>query len=1301
MNRRKSILLLWLLIQALNITAQTVQSFDFGTDPGKTTATAAGFTQSLTANGSFADLPDALQVSVDPASGFQNFAFTRAFTGLGGGLAADFTLSTELRISNLAGSGHENNDRWGLLLFGDPGNDLADTNGITAIVLAQANTTTAESLTARLVLRDGLNGSDLANAPWIGGPVLQDDVLHLSVTGTYLTPTELALAFTLSRPGGIDTQTITTSITGTKLSGTEFGGALRIKSGRSIEFDTLTLSAETDGSALPRVPETLVAQGPDGLIYSPYANEGQPNPVHTVPDFSRAGYEGGGVPIPFIPAVLALDPQPGDDTQRLQDAINTVSALPLGPNGFRGALLLRAGDYEVSSTLTLSADGVVIRGEGSQANGGTRITHTAKTQSNLFRFQGSAGPATVSGSTQTITDALVPVGSRTLTVSDASGFAPGDLVRVTNTVNQAWIDAIGMNLVDPAWTPSGFQQRHFRYITAVNGNTLTLDAPIVQAIEAQYGGGTVERLTYPGALRNVGIEAIRLESTFTSDTDENHGWVAVEMNRVLNGWVRQVTSRYFGLGLVLIDNASLFVTVEDCAALDPKSITTGGRKYSFYVDDSSYVFMQRNLTRGGRHDYVSGSLTPGPNVFADSLATLASNDVGPHFRYATGELYDNIKTNNQINVQNRFNSGTSHGWSGAQIMFWNVEAGGIISDAPTGAMNWTVGAVGTRQEGSFGPESAAEPFGIWESHNTPVQPRSLYFAQLEDRLGPAAARRIMLPAQHSGTLWTDLLTWDGNGLFGPPLLLHIDTDTRPAPGTPLPLRATLRDLLLHDSLTAAAWTLLSGPGTVTFTAPAALATDATFSSPGIYLLELTVTSPARTETARISVSVLAADADTSPPAAPEFFTATYTGGAAQLQWQPGPEPDVVSYTVYRSLIPNDTAPPRITALPTPEFTESGLTDGTRYYYSVTAVDADGNESPRSTERFITVLDTGDTPALSVPATDSSWVRAAQDVQDASQNLLVKRADFTGTARAAFLRFPLSAPATLGSVPAADLAAVTLALTVTGHQPGDTLRLYALLDNARSAPAQLTETTWTGGSDGTAAGGNNLTAANRPDGPSSLPNPHTTAELGSLTFPGLSTDPPNTTPALHTIEITSLEAFRTLLTSDTNGEITLLLRGQLDREFNTIASTFNTQGHLGPTLSLVSTDSNRNSIPDTWEQTQFGAPLAETDTHHPAGPAYYFLYLSGWTQGAPLDEAGHIAILPAISGSTPVITWNFAEGFALGTDADMYISTDLLSWDPLPPQHYTHSTETLNGTTRHALSLTHEYETPIFLRLQKP
>src|SRR5690625_3304264 len=78
-----------------------------------------------------------------------------------------------------------------------------------------------------------------------------------------------------------------------------------------------------------------------------------------VPDFSNAGYLGGGVAIPDVPVKKTLSPQAGDNRSRIQAAIDQVAAMPLDENGFRGAILLKAGEYEIGNSLKISSSGIV------------------------------------------------------------------------------------------------------------------------------------------------------------------------------------------------------------------------------------------------------------------------------------------------------------------------------------------------------------------------------------------------------------------------------------------------------------------------------------------------------------------------------------------------------------------------------------------------------------------------------------------------------------------------------------------------------------------------------------------------------------------------------------------------------------------------------------------------------------------------------------------------------------------------------------------------------------------------------
>jgi hypothetical protein len=102
-----------------------------------------------------------------------------------------------------------------------------------------------------------------------------------------------------------------------------------------------------------------VFRGEDGKLV--YITDSQGN---RIPDFSFAGYKNGEQQIPNIPVVKVLEPITGDNTVQIQKALDEISQITPDGNGFRGALLLKAGEYEIQGTIELKHSGVILRGEG-------------------------------------------------------------------------------------------------------------------------------------------------------------------------------------------------------------------------------------------------------------------------------------------------------------------------------------------------------------------------------------------------------------------------------------------------------------------------------------------------------------------------------------------------------------------------------------------------------------------------------------------------------------------------------------------------------------------------------------------------------------------------------------------------------------------------------------------------------------------------------------------------------------------------------------------------------------------------
>ena len=168
--------------------------------------------------------------------------------------------------------------------------------------------------------------------------------------------------------------------------------------------------------------------------------------------------------------------------------------------------------------------------------------------------------------------------------------------------------------------------------------------------------------------------------------------------------------------------------------------------------------VQNSFAEAGRHDFVTGSEVSGPIVFRTSTTSGTRADSGPHHRWGNGLLFDQLDINgNAINVQNRWTSGSGHGWAGANVVIWNSEANSFIAQSPPTAQTWLIGSTGTINAGNDHLPNY-DSTGNYDSHGTPVTvggEQSLYAAQLND----ASDLREFHWTGGSGN-WSDALQWD-------------------------------------------------------------------------------------------------------------------------------------------------------------------------------------------------------------------------------------------------------------------------------------------------------------------------------------------------------------------------------------------------------------------------------------------------------------------------------------------------------------------------------------------------------------
>ena len=493
-------------------------------------------------------------------------------------------------------------------------------------------------------------------------------------------------------------------------------------------------------SAGPRATSRWVYPGPDGkLVYQTLPTGDK------IMDFSHAGYMGGGIALPTVSVQKTVEPSGGDDTARIQAAIDAVAALPL-KDGFRGAVLLAPGVYPCSGTITITADGVVLRGSASRGGRRSTIKLVGKPHNGITVAGKDGGREPAEDARTRVADAYVASGATSFTVGDAKGFAAGDTITVRKTVTAKWVNFMGMDdLVrdgkKQTWLAPGRALGTERTIKAVDGNTITLDVPLADSYDAKFAGpqGTAVVKIRPAWLTQVGIEHLHIECPPQAIPHTRPHFTALRITGK-DCWARYVVcdetmtsvsvhGRRITLQQVFVRRKARAQGASRPGEIEPGATQTLVDRCGVTADNVWFAW--------------TGSGIPGPLVLLN-CTFQGDSRVESHHRWATGMLYDGCRAlYGSFEFRNRGSMGSGHGWSMGWGVAWNCSATEYIIQNPPGAANWLIGSLGTSRLSprpfDQGPNL---PLGILDSHGVHVSPPSLYLAQLADRLGPQALKDI-------------------------------------------------------------------------------------------------------------------------------------------------------------------------------------------------------------------------------------------------------------------------------------------------------------------------------------------------------------------------------------------------------------------------------------------------------------------------------------------------------------------------------------------------------------------------------
>jgi hypothetical protein len=297
---------------------------------------------------------------------------------------------------------------------------------------------------------------------------------------------------------------------------------------------------------------------------------GQTSMQDQISDFSTAGYGGGATLLPTVALAAGrhvLTPSGGDDTTQINNEIAHVAGLPL-VNGFRGAVVLASGSFQISGPLNITASGIVVRGSGAgtvllmgqtfgpllcdASNPSVAMIDPitgkqAQVVMNPYSAFTVMGPDNQAADSNDVPDynnygtiltsdgpSYVPSGSRTFNVSivGTPGFYVGQTVMVRRPATSVWEQYVGMEPLLYDWLSTYYTnaQHYLRTITAIdaNGTSLTLDAPIPDSfnlnltVGSMHGaqGGTINPYT-SSSINNIGIEDLQVHGPHSPQNTTN------------------------------------------------------------------------------------------------------------------------------------------------------------------------------------------------------------------------------------------------------------------------------------------------------------------------------------------------------------------------------------------------------------------------------------------------------------------------------------------------------------------------------------------------------------------------------------------------------------------------------------------------------------------------------------------------------------------------------------------------------------------------------------------------------------
>ena len=350
-----------------------------------------------------------------------------------------------------------------------------------------------------------------------------------------------------------------------------------------------------------------------------------------------------------------------------------------------------------------------------------------------------------------IVDPYVPSGASILHLADTSKLHPGDTLVIDKPVTEAWIHFMLMDqLTHRSDSEHWIGKDHLevrRRVAAIAGNSIKLDIPLMDNYDAKFFDGlapAVVKVEISGQISQVGVENLRIVAPKRSIALDDPHYDGLTMRDAVDSWLQAVAFEETTTS-VTIQSGTERITVLRCDVTQHVPVTSAAKPFDFSVNGSQILLDRCTGLGDSTFFFATQARQQGPVVVLH-CRFLGDGHIQPHQRWSTGLLIDNCEVpDGGIDLKNRGEMGTGHGWAIGWAVAWNNSAKTFEMNEPPGIANWSIGNRGAQSNPPMpikGRVKIPLNAAITESADKPVQPQSLYLAQLAERLGVSALKNV-------------------------------------------------------------------------------------------------------------------------------------------------------------------------------------------------------------------------------------------------------------------------------------------------------------------------------------------------------------------------------------------------------------------------------------------------------------------------------------------------------------------------------------------------------------------------------